>query len=212
VYRWFNEIDGCVASSLCPVNVELGKEVFDISKHADEDIHSYNERVLGEIEGDAIAGKLHTGRSRNDQVYWEESLKFVGPTPFILYGVRSRLRLRLRLSKVKFKDKDKEKVKVKVRLTFLLCAFSRHTGGDRSETMAVGCLQKSSKKHARAAGRFFPTCERARWHRHARIYPPTTCPTHPLFALGAFPYCRSGAGLRQAPRHHQEDFEILPSG
>jgi argininosuccinate lyase len=36
--------------------------------HADdEDIHSLTERLLGEIVG-AVAGKLHTGRSRNDQV------------------------------------------------------------------------------------------------------------------------------------------------
>lgn len=34
----------------------------------DEDIHTANERRLGEIIGRDIAGKLHTGRSRNDQV------------------------------------------------------------------------------------------------------------------------------------------------
>ncbi|KAJ2078324.1 argininosuccinate lyase [Coemansia sp. RSA 988] len=33
----------------------------------DEDIHTANERRLGEIVG-SVAGKLHTGRSRNDQV------------------------------------------------------------------------------------------------------------------------------------------------
>src|SRR5207344_1143040 len=33
----------------------------------DEDIHSLTERLLGEAVG-AVAGKLHTGRSRNDQV------------------------------------------------------------------------------------------------------------------------------------------------
>ena len=33
----------------------------------DEDIHTLNERLLGEAIG-ALAGKLHTGRSRNDQV------------------------------------------------------------------------------------------------------------------------------------------------
>lgn len=31
-------------------------------------IHTANERRLGEIIGKAIAGKLHTGRSRNEQV------------------------------------------------------------------------------------------------------------------------------------------------
>eukprot|EP01061_Rhynchopus_euleeides_P039099 TRINITY_DN67078_c0_g1_i1.p1 TRINITY_DN67078_c0_g1~~TRINITY_DN67078_c0_g1_i1.p1 ORF type:complete len:469 (+),score=199.28 TRINITY_DN67078_c0_g1_i1:72-1478(+) len=34
----------------------------------DEDIHTANERRLSEIIGKEIAGKLHTGRSRNDQV------------------------------------------------------------------------------------------------------------------------------------------------
>jgi argininosuccinate lyase len=51
----------------------------------DEDIHTANERRLGEIVGTKIAGKLHTGRSRNDQVatdmrIWtrEEGNKLVG--------------------------------------------------------------------------------------------------------------------------------------
>ncbi|KAI9826999.1 MAG: hypothetical protein M1826_006478 [Phylliscum demangeonii] len=34
----------------------------------DEDIHTANERRLGELIGPQTAGKLHTGRSRNDQV------------------------------------------------------------------------------------------------------------------------------------------------
>jgi argininosuccinate lyase len=41
---------------------------FVIIPGADEDIHTANERRLGEIIGTEIAGKLHTGRSRNDQV------------------------------------------------------------------------------------------------------------------------------------------------
>lgn len=41
---------------------------FDIKPGVDEDIHTANERRLGEIIGTGIAGKLHTGRSRNDQV------------------------------------------------------------------------------------------------------------------------------------------------
>ncbi|KAJ3269875.1 hypothetical protein HDV01_000837 [Terramyces sp. JEL0728] len=36
-------------------------------KDSDEDIHTANERRLGELIG-SVAGKLHTGRSRNDQV------------------------------------------------------------------------------------------------------------------------------------------------
>ncbi|KXT03723.1 hypothetical protein AC578_5148 [Pseudocercospora eumusae] len=41
---------------------------FQIYPGVDEDIHTANERRLGEIIGKDIAGKLHTGRSRNDQV------------------------------------------------------------------------------------------------------------------------------------------------
>ncbi|KIW12453.1 argininosuccinate lyase [Exophiala spinifera] len=41
---------------------------FEIKPGVDEDIHTANERRLGEIIGTSIAGKLHTGRSRNDQV------------------------------------------------------------------------------------------------------------------------------------------------
>ncbi|KAK9451665.1 L-Aspartase-like protein [Limtongia smithiae] len=49
----------------------------------DEDIHTANERRLGELIGRDIAGKVHTGRSRNDQVatdmriYVREELKVI---------------------------------------------------------------------------------------------------------------------------------------
>ncbi|KAJ6443162.1 argininosuccinate lyase [Purpureocillium lavendulum] len=45
---------------------EAGK--FVIVPGVDEDIHTANERRLGEIIGKQVAGKLHTGRSRNEQV------------------------------------------------------------------------------------------------------------------------------------------------
>lgn len=38
------------------------------AKDTDEDIHTANERRLGEVIDKGISGKLHTGRSRNDQV------------------------------------------------------------------------------------------------------------------------------------------------
>ncbi|KAL6853273.1 argininosuccinate lyase [Trichoderma novae-zelandiae] len=41
---------------------------FTIVPGVDEDIFTANERRLGEIVGKDIAGKLHTGRSRNEQV------------------------------------------------------------------------------------------------------------------------------------------------
>lgn len=48
----------------------------------DEDIHSLVERLLGEAAG-PVAGKLHTGRSRNDQV----------STDFRLWGMDAAIRL-----------------------------------------------------------------------------------------------------------------------
>lgn len=47
---------------------EWESNTFQIVPGVDEDIHTANERRLGEIIGTGIAGKLHTGRSRNDQV------------------------------------------------------------------------------------------------------------------------------------------------
>lgn len=44
------------------------KEGKFVEKFGDEDIHTANERRLGEIIGKNISGKVHTGRSRNDQV------------------------------------------------------------------------------------------------------------------------------------------------
>ena len=41
-------------------------ELEGLADAADEDVHSAVERMLGEVAGD-VAGKLHTGRSRNDQ-------------------------------------------------------------------------------------------------------------------------------------------------
>ncbi len=40
----------------------------------EEDVHSVNERRLGELVGTEISGKLHTGRSRNDQVVTDVKL------------------------------------------------------------------------------------------------------------------------------------------
>jgi argininosuccinate lyase len=39
-------------------------------KQGDEDIHTANERRLSELIG-GVGGKLHTGRSRNDQVLFD---------------------------------------------------------------------------------------------------------------------------------------------
>ncbi len=48
------------------IRAEFGQHRFEL-KAGDEDIHTAVERRLGELVGE-VAGKLHTGRSRNDQV------------------------------------------------------------------------------------------------------------------------------------------------
>lgn len=55
-------------SGLKQVEKEWDDGVFKIEPKSDEDIHTANERRLAELIGGQVAGKLHTGRSRNDQV------------------------------------------------------------------------------------------------------------------------------------------------
>jgi argininosuccinate lyase len=55
-----------IVSGLEQVRTEFASDTFEIVP-GDEDIHTAVERRLGELIGPA-AGKLHTGRSRNDQV------------------------------------------------------------------------------------------------------------------------------------------------
>ncbi|KAK3317378.1 argininosuccinate lyase [Cercophora scortea] len=53
---------------LLAVQKEWETGTFVIVPGVDEDIHTANERRLGEIIGKDVAGKLHTGRSRNEQI------------------------------------------------------------------------------------------------------------------------------------------------
>jgi len=55
-----------LVTGLARVRAEFDNGTFQV-RAADEDIHTAVERRLGELIG-AVAGKLHTGRSRNDQV------------------------------------------------------------------------------------------------------------------------------------------------
>lgn len=50
------------------ISKEWENGTFVVKPGVDEDIHTANERRLGEVIGKEIAGKLHTGRSRNEQV------------------------------------------------------------------------------------------------------------------------------------------------
>ncbi|GAB7348069.1 hypothetical protein MBLNU459_g6101t1 [Dothideomycetes sp. NU459] len=57
-----------IERGLNEVAEEWRTDKFVIKPGVDEDIHTANERRLGEIIGTNIAGKLHTGRSRNEQI------------------------------------------------------------------------------------------------------------------------------------------------
>eukprot|EP00635_Sarcinochrysidales_sp_CCMP3193_P002856 CAMPEP_0118898454 /NCGR_PEP_ID=MMETSP1166-20130328/5442_1 /TAXON_ID=1104430 /ORGANISM="Chrysoreinhardia sp, Strain CCMP3193" /LENGTH=490 /DNA_ID=CAMNT_0006837563 /DNA_START=59 /DNA_END=1531 /DNA_ORIENTATION=+ len=61
------EVTAMVAG-LGEVKREWVTGTFEIVEASDEDIHTANERRLGELKGKDLAGRLHTGRSRNDQV------------------------------------------------------------------------------------------------------------------------------------------------
>jgi argininosuccinate lyase len=58
------------------VRAEFDADTFQL-RLGDEDIHTAVERRLGELIG-AVAGKLHTGRSRNDQVATDLRLYLLG--------------------------------------------------------------------------------------------------------------------------------------
>ncbi|KKY37963.1 putative argininosuccinate lyase [Diaporthe ampelina] len=60
----FKKID----AGLLEVEKEWEAGTFNIIPGADEDIYTANERRLGEIIGKDVAGKLHTGRGRNEQI------------------------------------------------------------------------------------------------------------------------------------------------
>ncbi|KAI0025176.1 argininosuccinate lyase [Xylariomycetidae sp. FL0641] len=57
-----------IEKGLRAVLAEWEAGTFAIVAGVDEDIHTANERRLGELIGKDVAGKLHTGRSRNEQV------------------------------------------------------------------------------------------------------------------------------------------------
>ncbi|MCL4834302.1 MAG: argininosuccinate lyase [Caldilineaceae bacterium] len=58
----------------------------------DEDIHTANERRLTELLGD-VAGKLHTGRSRNDQVATDTRLWLLGEIGVLRGHLRELIRI-----------------------------------------------------------------------------------------------------------------------
>lgn len=107
---WSQDIRGSIAyakaNALCGIITQdeanqmviglekVGKEwennIFEI-KAGDEDIHTANERRLTEIIGSDIGGKLHTGRSRNDQVATDTRLWTVDAEYDILIDMKNLL-------------------------------------------------------------------------------------------------------------------------
>ncbi|KAA1474903.1 argininosuccinate lyase [Dentipellis sp. KUC8613] len=68
----------------------------------DEDIHTANERRLSELIG-PLGGKLHTGRSRNDQVATDMRLWLLGEVKEIENGLRDLIRVMVERA-----DKEKD--------------------------------------------------------------------------------------------------------
>lgn len=56
-----------IEKGFAQIKEEWASNSFEV-KDNDEDIHTANERRLSEIVGKDVGGKLHTGRSRNEQV------------------------------------------------------------------------------------------------------------------------------------------------
>ncbi|NWG19796.1 MAG: argininosuccinate lyase [Chloroflexi bacterium] len=81
-----DECDALLAG-LDTVRAEFAAGQF-AAQDTDEDIHTAVERRLGEIAG-SVAGKLHTGRSRNDQVATDIRLWMLGAVQRADHGLRA---------------------------------------------------------------------------------------------------------------------------
>ena len=68
----------------------------------DEDIHTANERRLTELIG-PLGGKLHTGRSRNDQVATDMRLWLLGEVRTVEKGLKDLIRVMVERA-----DKEKD--------------------------------------------------------------------------------------------------------
>ncbi len=74
-----------IVGGLNQIAEEFAQNTFAFQE-SDEDIHTAVERRLGEIIG-AAAGKLHTGRSRNDQVATDFRLWMLDSLPLLVQSV-----------------------------------------------------------------------------------------------------------------------------
>jgi argininosuccinate lyase len=73
-----------------------------VPQEDDEDIHTANERRLSELIG-PLGGKLHTGRSRNDQVATDVRLWLLDEAKIVEKGLKALI-----LVIVNRADKEKE--------------------------------------------------------------------------------------------------------
>ncbi|PSR94081.1 hypothetical protein PHLCEN_2v4509 [Hermanssonia centrifuga] len=80
-----------IVEGLQTVGQEWEQGVFSIQPD-DEDIHTANERRLSELIG-PLGGKLHTGRSRNDQVATDMRLWLLGEIKEVEAGLKGLIRV-----------------------------------------------------------------------------------------------------------------------
>jgi argininosuccinate lyase len=92
-----------IQAGLLQIEQEIREETFPV-KPDDEDIHTAIERRLGEIIG-ALAGKLHTGRSRNDQVATDFRLWLLDHLPKLDSALKN-----LQSALVERAEKDQDKI------------------------------------------------------------------------------------------------------
>jgi len=80
-----------IVEGLTQVRAEWEQGRFEVQP-GDEDIHTANERRLTELIG-PVGGKLHTGRSRNDQVATDMRLWLMGEVEEVVQSVKALLRV-----------------------------------------------------------------------------------------------------------------------
>ncbi|CAL1704920.1 unnamed protein product [Somion occarium] len=90
-----------IVQGLTAVGQEWEQGVFDIQPD-DEDIHTANERRLSELIG-PLGGKLHTGRSRNDQVATDMRLWLLTEIKHVVRGLKGLIRVMVERA-----DKEKD--------------------------------------------------------------------------------------------------------
>ena len=92
-----------IQAGLLQIQQEIREDSFSVAPD-DEDIHTAIERRLGEIIG-ALSGKLHTGRSRNDQVATDFRLWMLDNIPALDSALKD-----LQSALVERAEKDQDKI------------------------------------------------------------------------------------------------------